>query len=58
VNKTGFVTLTLTAFAGTVLAAALSYYLVERPILRFKDPPGRRRPAVSAPRREPARTTG
>jgi peptidoglycan/LPS O-acetylase OafA/YrhL len=58
-HKTGFIMLTLTAFAGTVLAAALSYYLVERPILRFKDPPGRRRAAVSAASgRQAARTAG
>jgi peptidoglycan/LPS O-acetylase OafA/YrhL len=55
----GFLLLTLTAFAGTVVAAALSYYLVERPFLRLKDPPGRRRPAIrAASRRERARTAG
>jgi peptidoglycan/LPS O-acetylase OafA/YrhL len=57
-NHTGFITLTVTAFAATVAAAALSYYLVERPLLRFKDPPGRRRPVKAPPRQEPARTAG
>ncbi|HVP01134.1 MAG TPA: acyltransferase [Solirubrobacteraceae bacterium] len=49
-----FPTLVVLAFAVTVLFAAGSYYVVERPMLRFKDPrgPARRRapsPEGSAP---------
>jgi peptidoglycan/LPS O-acetylase OafA/YrhL len=40
--------LLVAAFAATVACAAASYYLVERPMLRFKDPRGpARRPAPS-----------
>jgi peptidoglycan/LPS O-acetylase OafA/YrhL len=34
----GFVVYTLAVSAATIACAALSYYLVERPILRFKEP--------------------
>jgi peptidoglycan/LPS O-acetylase OafA/YrhL len=34
----GFVVYTLAVTAATVACAALSYYLVERPLLRFKEP--------------------
>jgi len=48
-----FPPLTAASLVLTVGAAALSYYVIERPILRYKDPPGRRRPAVPrAVRRE------
>lgn len=38
----GFVVLTVVALALTLICAAASYYVVERPILRFKDPRRRR----------------
>ena len=48
-----FVLYTLVVFAVATTAATLSYYLLERPILRFKDPRPRRtaRPATPQPRR-------
>jgi peptidoglycan/LPS O-acetylase OafA/YrhL len=36
----GFVVYTLAVCAATIACAALSYYLVERPLLRFKEPTG------------------
>jgi peptidoglycan/LPS O-acetylase OafA/YrhL len=42
VPASGFLSLTIPAIAMTVVAAALSYYLVERPALRFKDRGSRR----------------
>lgn len=45
-----FVIYTLVVFGVATVAATLSYYLVERPILKFKDPRPRPRPAkASAP---------
>jgi peptidoglycan/LPS O-acetylase OafA/YrhL len=38
-----YVLITLATAAAATACATLSYYLVERPILRFKDPRGRRR---------------
>jgi peptidoglycan/LPS O-acetylase OafA/YrhL len=48
-----FVSSLLVTTASATACAAVSYYLVERPILRFKDR-GRRPPAASAPRPGPA----
>lgn len=47
VPQGGFVVYTLVVFGAAVVCATASYYLVERPLLRFKDP--RRPPAASAP---------
>jgi peptidoglycan/LPS O-acetylase OafA/YrhL len=47
-----FVSSLLVTAASATACAALSYYLVERPILRFKDR-GRRRPPASPPRTGP-----
>jgi len=44
-----YVLITLATMAAATACAAASYYLVERPLLRFKDPRGRRRtPATRA----------
>jgi peptidoglycan/LPS O-acetylase OafA/YrhL len=56
-----FIIYTLVVFAVATTAAALSYYLVERPLLRFKDPrppsaPRASGPAPEAERVELART--
>jgi peptidoglycan/LPS O-acetylase OafA/YrhL len=53
---------TLVVFAVAIAAATVSYYLVERPLLRFKDPRPRQPPAASrapaeAERVELARTS-
>jgi peptidoglycan/LPS O-acetylase OafA/YrhL len=49
-----YVLITLATAAAATACATLSYYLVERPLLRFKDPRGRRRqtapPAAVQPR--------
>lgn len=42
-----FLVLSVTTFAATVACASVSYYLVERPLMRLKDP-GRRRRAPRA----------
>lgn len=42
----GFLSLLIPTLAITIPIAALSYYLVERPALRFKDPRERRAPAA------------
>jgi peptidoglycan/LPS O-acetylase OafA/YrhL len=47
-----FVVYTAAVFAVATTAAALSYYLVERPLLRFKDPRPRRPAGPSAPEAE------
>ena len=53
-----YLLLLATTIAGAIVLGALSYYLVERPFLRFKDPrrspsagsaPGRARPRASSP---------
>jgi peptidoglycan/LPS O-acetylase OafA/YrhL len=45
------ITVLVIAFAFTLLTATASYYLIERPVLRFKDrPPWRRRETVAAAR--------
>lgn len=49
----GLVSLTLFGLAAAVACAAASYYLVERPLLRFKDPRG----SSSASRRSAARAS-
>jgi peptidoglycan/LPS O-acetylase OafA/YrhL len=49
VPQGGFIVYTLVVFAVAVACATASYYLVERPLLRFKDPRRpRRAPAPSA----------
>ena len=47
----GYLSMTFVACAMSIVAAALSYYLVERPALRFKDRGSRRRSSSSAPDR-------
>jgi len=42
VDDFGFPAVTVATFAAAVTAAALSYYLVEKPLLRFRDPRPRR----------------
>lgn len=49
-----FLSLLLTTLAISIPIAALSYYLVERPALRFKDPRRPRRPAPAAGRADSA----
>jgi peptidoglycan/LPS O-acetylase OafA/YrhL len=49
-----FLSLLLVVTAVSLAVAALSYYLVERPILRFKDGGRRRPPGTSARSQEPA----
>lgn len=48
-GATGFVPLLVATVIGTTVIAAASYYLVERPILRFKEGRRRGRAAVAAP---------
>lgn len=45
--RSPFLTMTLATFVLSVAAGAFSYYVVERPFLRLKDPRGKR-PAVAA----------
>ncbi len=47
----GFLLVTLLTAAAATTCAALSYYVVERPILRFKDPRPPRAPAAAPHRR-------
>jgi peptidoglycan/LPS O-acetylase OafA/YrhL len=50
----GYVVVTAATLAAAAACAAASWYLVERPLLRLKDPP-RRPPTRAAAVREPAR---
>ncbi len=58
--RMNFPSLLITAFAATVMCAAASYYLVERPALRFKDPRGPRskRRRASSPEAPAAANAG
>ncbi|HEY5143183.1 MAG TPA: acyltransferase [Solirubrobacteraceae bacterium] len=53
-----FPSLFIVAFAVTVVFAAASYYLVERPLLRFKDPRGPRKQRASSPEAPAAASAG